>query len=148
MTRRNQMNPAQILAMRKSFETVKKRQKKNISKIPDLSERLARLRLVREKYVGDDRIISESVENLENNGFEVKFAENVEKAVEMVIDEIGNIRTVVKSKSNITKEINLTKELEARGFNVVETDIGDRLVQLLDEEVSHPTGPASHLSLD
>lgn len=55
---------------------------------------------------------------------------------------------MVKSKSNITKEINLVKELEADGIEVVETDIGDRLIQLLNENPSHPTGPAVHLSLN
>ncbi|RLI78912.1 lactate utilization protein [Archaeoglobales archaeon] len=137
-----------ILAMRKSFETVKKRQKENITKIPDLQERLKRLRAVREECVGNSDIIKKSIENLENNGFKVKFAEDSRKAIDIVLKEIGSTKIVVKSKSNITREVNLTKELEKREINVVETDIGDRLIQLLGEEPSHPTGPASHLSLD
>ncbi len=137
-----------LLVMRKAFETVKKRQKANISKIPDLQERLHRLRVVREKYVGNPDIIEIAVENLKNNGFRVKFADNTEKAVKLLLKEINEEKVVVKSKSNVTKEINLEKELESKGINVIETDIGDRLIQILGEEPSHPTGPAAHLSVD
>ncbi len=46
----------------------------------------------------------------------------------------------------MTKELELTKILEKRGINVIETDIGDRILQILDAHPSHPTGPVSHLS--
>lgn len=32
-------------------------------------------------------------------------------------------------------------------WKLIETDIGDRLLQILDEFPSHPTGPAVHLSV-
>jgi L-lactate dehydrogenase complex protein LldG len=134
--------------MRKSFEIVKKRQKANITKIPDLQERAERLRIVREECVGNPKVIEKSIESLESNGFKVRFAEDSKKAINIILKEIGSANIVVKTKSNITKEINLTKELEKRKINIVETDIGDILIQLLGEEPSHPTGSASHLSLD
>ena len=46
----------------------------------------------------------------------------------------------------MTKEIHLTEELESRGIEVIETDIGDRILQVLREKPSHPTGPVAHLS--
>ncbi|MDD5095149.1 MAG: LUD domain-containing protein [Dehalococcoidia bacterium] len=59
---------------------------------------------------------------------------------------MGSEKLVVKAKSNVTKEIDLARELESRGIEAVETDIGDRVVQIAGEKPSHPTGPASHLS--
>ncbi|MFQ6136208.1 MAG: LUD domain-containing protein [Candidatus Hydrothermarchaeales archaeon] len=53
---------------------------------------------------------------------------------------------MVKAKSNLTREINLTEELDSREIEVVETDIGDRILQLTNEKPSHPTGPVSHLT--
>jgi len=53
---------------------------------------------------------------------------------------------VVKSKSNVTKELELTKTLESKGIKVVETDIGDRILQVLHLNPSHPTGPIAHVS--
>ena len=35
-------------------------------------------------------------------------------------------KIVVKSRSNVTKEIHLTEELESRGIEVIETDIGEQ----------------------
>jgi len=63
-----------------------------------------------------------------------------------VITELGSDKLVVKSKSNLTKEIELAKALKEKGIQVVETDIGDRIIQLCGDLPSHPTGPASHLS--
>jgi len=142
------MNPYDILAMRKAFELVKKRQKENIHKISDLQERLVRLRRVREESVGNSELMDKAVKNLENNGFDVRFAKDDKDAIKIILEEIEDEELVVKSKSNVSKEIKLTERLESRGIKVVETDIGDRLIQLLNEEPSHPTGPASHLSLE
>ena len=38
--------------------------------------------------------------------------------------------------------------MKSLGINVVETHIGDKLIQLLKEEPSHPTAPAARLSLE
>ncbi len=133
--------------MQKAFKLVKERQKKNIHKIPDLEDRLKRLRSIREKSVGNKDLMKESIENLIQNGFDVRFAKSARDAVDIVLNEI-NDSIVVKSKSNVSREIKLVEELEKRGIKVIETDIGDRLIQLLDETPSHPTGPASHLPVD
>ncbi|HEY3142188.1 MAG TPA: LutB/LldF family L-lactate oxidation iron-sulfur protein [Acidimicrobiales bacterium] len=51
---------------------------------------------------------------------------------------------VVKSKSMVTEEIELTAALEARGTEVVETDLGEWIVQLAGETPSHIIAPALH----
>jgi L-lactate dehydrogenase complex protein LldG len=137
-----------LISMNRIFKTVKDRQKKNRCKIPDLDERVNRLKKVRESSVGNSELLKTVIESLESNGFRVRFAEDGDSAVEIVLEEIGDSELVVKSKSNLTKEISLTDKLVERGVEVVETDIGDRLIQLLGEEPSHPTGPASHLSVE
>jgi len=142
------MTPYSTLTMRKAFKLVKRRQKENMHKIPDLQERLARLRRVREESVGNSELMKKAIENLENNGFNVVFAQDDKEAIKIILKEIGNEKIVVKSKSNVSKEIKLTERLQSVGIKVIETDIGDRLIQLLNEESSHPTGPASHLSLE
>ncbi|PRY02228.1 LUD domain-containing protein [Allonocardiopsis opalescens] len=54
-------------------------------------------------------------------------------------------RLVVKSKSMVTEEIELNRALEADGVEVVETDLGEYIVQLGDERPSHIIAPAVHL---
>ena len=51
---------------------------------------------------------------------------------------------VVKSKSMATEEIDLNATLAANGTDVVETDLGEWIVQLADEVPSHIIAPALH----
>jgi len=51
---------------------------------------------------------------------------------------------VAKSKSMLTEECGLNAWLEARGFDVVDTDLGERIVQLGGESPSHIIVPAIH----
>jgi len=135
-----------LSAMRKAFATVRTRQRDNTGRIPDLEDRKSRLREVREFSVGNQALLEDAIQNLKANGIDVRLAQTKEEALSIVLEEIGSEKLVVKSKSNATKEIDLTKKLGALGIEAVETDIGDRVIQIADEKPSHPTGPASHLS--
>lgn len=135
---------AKIISMRNAFKTLKERQKHHT--IPDLEERKQRLRKIREDGVGNDDLLKQAAQNLEKNNFKVIWASDGGEAINSIINEIGNEKLVVKSKSNVTKETGLTKELSERGIEAVETDVGDRIVQIMDELPSHSTAPASHLS--
>nr|WP_302578669.1 LUD domain-containing protein [Methanobrevibacter arboriphilus] len=57
---------------------------------------------------------------------------------------------VAKSKSNTLGEIAASKFLQSKGIDVIETDLGDRILQLKgkDNKPTHPTGPASHLNVE
>ncbi|MBU2559591.1 LUD domain-containing protein, partial [archaeon] len=63
-----------------------------------------------------------------------------------IITELHDEKIVVKSKSNTAKEIDLAFELESSGVTVIETDIGDRILQISNETSTHPTGPISHMN--
>jgi L-lactate dehydrogenase complex protein LldF len=54
------------------------------------------------------------------------------------------VRRVVKSKSMLTEECGLNPYLAARGVAVVDTDLGEHIVQLADEPPSHIVLPAIH----
>jgi L-lactate dehydrogenase complex protein LldF len=54
------------------------------------------------------------------------------------------VRRVAKSKSMLTEECGLNPYLEARGIEVVDTDLGERIVQLAGEPPSHIVFPAIH----
>jgi L-lactate dehydrogenase complex protein LldF len=56
------------------------------------------------------------------------------------------VESVVKSKSMITEEIRLNSLLEQQGIEVVETDLGEFIVQLKGEAPYHIVTPAMHLS--
>ena len=138
------MNFDEIIALRKAFASVKQRQNKNIP--PDLEEKIKRLKAVRELSVGNEELLTRAIKKLEENGVRVFTAKSKNDAVGIILKAVGDERLVVKSKSNVAKEIELTAELQSRGIEVIETDIGDRILQVLKSKPSHPTGPVAHLS--
>lgn len=138
------MNFDEIISLRKAFESVKERQRKNLPL--NLQERTKRLCTVRELSVGNEELLQKAIKRVEENGIRVFSAKSSNEAINIILKELGDEKLIVKSKSNVTKEIHLTEELESRGIKVIETDIGDRILQVLKEKPSHPTGPIAHLS--
>ena len=132
--------------MRKSFRTISARQKENASRIPDLESRKERLRKTKEFSVGNEDLFTTTIAVLRDNGFRVVLAKTAEAAIRKVKDELKGYSLVVKSKSNVTKEIHLAEHLEKEGITVIETDLGDRIIQLQGCAPVHPTGPACHLT--
>jgi L-lactate dehydrogenase complex protein LldF len=53
-------------------------------------------------------------------------------------------KRIVKAKSMVTEEIHLNDYLESKGMEVVETDLGEYIVQLAGESPSHILAPAIH----
>ncbi len=137
---------AALDGMRKSFKTILGRQKENASRIPDLESRKERLRKMKEASVGNEDLFTQALAVLRENGFRVVIAKNSEAAVRKIRDELQGYDLVVKSKSNVTKEIHLAEQLEKSGIEVIETDLGDRIVQLAGCAAAHPTGPACHMT--
>jgi iron-sulfur cluster protein len=58
----------------------------------------------------------------------------------------NGVKKIVKSKSMTAEEIHLNDRLEAEGFGVTETDLGEWIIQLRHEGPSHMVMPAIHLS--
>jgi len=132
--------------MRSAFKTIQDRQRENLHLIRDIEKRKERLRRVKSDSVGNDEMFRGAVERLKENGFRVEFAKDEDQAIEILLREIGGERLVVKSKSNISKEIDLTHRLGEEGIEVIETDLGDRIIQISGLDPVHPTGPAAHLT--
>ncbi len=134
----------EIIALRKAFQTVKKKQQENFP--PDFRKKTQRLKAIRESSVGNQALLQQAVEKIEKNGIRVFYAKSKADALQVVFKELDNEKLVVKAKSNVSKEIGLVAALESKGIEVIDTDIGDRVLQVLREDPSHPTGPVAHLS--
>jgi len=81
------------------------------------------------------------------NGIKVHWATDAHEHNEIVysIMKENNIRHVVKSKSMLTEECHLNPFLAGKGIDVVDTDLGERIVQFRNEPPSHIVLPAIHL---
>lgn len=79
-------------------------------------------------------------------GGRVHWAEDAAAATQTVVDiaRAGGVRLAVKSKSMVSEEIHLNAALEAAGVTVVESDLGEYIVQLAGETPSHIITPVIH----
>ena len=97
-----------------------------------------------------DRYLAEAEAQLEANGAQVHWARDADEAREIVlaIASRHSVESVVKGKSMLTEEVELNPALERAGIRVCETDLGEYILQLLDEPPSHIVGPAIHRNLE
>ncbi|MHB8869240.1 MAG: LUD domain-containing protein [Thermoleophilia bacterium] len=98
----------------------------------------------------NDELLARTVEVVEAGGGRVKIAATAEEACAYIADlarERG-VRLVVKSKSMVSEEIHLNQALESLGIAVIETDLGERIIQLAGERPSHLIVPAVHKTKD
>lgn len=96
-----------------------------------------------------DKLLPEFESNFLQKGGKVIWANDAEDARQEIwkIMERAGAKTVVKSKSMTTEEIELNVFLEDKGVTTVETDLGEYIVQLLKQKPYHIVTPAMHLSL-
>ncbi len=96
-----------------------------------------------------DEVFDQFVANARRNGFHVHLAANAAEARSIVLDIVSaqgpRPRLIVKSKSMVTEEIGLNAALESAGHRVVETDLGEFIIQLRGERPAHIVTPAVHL---
>ena len=143
------MKSSELETMRKSFSTVKRRSS-SIKDLPSIKRLTSRVREIK-KYSFDnkDELFSQVLESFKRNDIECRFAQTSQDALSIIdelIEEYG-AEVIAKAKSNTLGEIGLKEHLD---IDVVETDLGDRILQLKKEDNKpvHPTGPASHLNVD
>jgi L-lactate dehydrogenase complex protein LldF len=84
--------------------------------------------------------------NARDNGVHVHWAADADGHNKIVHDIIqrARIKHVVKSKSMLTEECHLNEYLHSKGIDVIDTDLGERIVQLAGEPPSHIVLPCIH----
>ena len=94
-----------------------------------------------------DRYLLQFEEKVTSRGGHVFWAANGDEACAYIRDLAVShgVKTVVKSKSMVTEEIQLAPVLEEQGIKVWETDLGEFIVQLRHEAPYHIVTPAMHL---
>ena len=142
---------SELETMRKSFSTVKNRSEsiKNSKSVKRLEKRVQEIK--KESIENKDDLFNQACESLRRNDIEVRLAGTSEDALD-IIDELiseSDTEAIAKAKSNTLGEINLKGHFADSDIDVVETDLGDRILQLkaTDNKPVHPTGPASHLDI-
>lgn len=95
-----------------------------------------------------DRYLEEFAKNAEARGTKVYFAGNGLEARDYVLKlaKERGVKKIVKSKAMTSEEIHLNEALEEAGYQTVESDLGEYIVQLRKEHPYHFVFPAMHLT--
>ena len=145
------MKASELETMRKSFSTVKSRSN-SIKDSPSTKRLESRGREIKKFSIeNNDELLNQLLESFKRNGIDCVMAKTSKDAIDIIeglLDEY-DATTIAKAKSNTLGEINLKKHMADKDIDVVETDLGDRILQLkkTDNNPVHPTGPASHLNI-
>jgi L-lactate dehydrogenase complex protein LldF len=132
--------------------------------LPDWRERRQRAHAVRAEVIAHlDETLEKFTAKVSENGITVHRAKDAAHAIQIFLDITESEFTgrrkdtsssdasrripllVAKSKSMVSEEIELNHALEAAGYRVVETDLGEYIIQLRGERPSHIITPAAHL---
>ena len=93
-----------------------------------------------------DYYLDQLAANVRKNGGHVHFARDGAEAKKIITDIAlkANCKSCIKSKSMVSEEIDLVPALEAAGIEVVETDLGEFIVQISHDRPSHLVAPIVH----
>ncbi len=123
--------------------------------LPDWRERRQRAHAVRAEMIEHlDEYLEKFIGKAQQNGIIIHRAKDAAEAIRIILEIVGGDgrpplqKLIAKSKSMVTEEINLNHQLEAEGIRVVETDLGEYIVQLRNEKPTHIITPAVHLRRD
>ena len=118
-------------------------------RLDDYEELKAEAREIKEDAIARlPELIEEVKASVEANGGTVYVADDADDA-NRYIREVAAEREVeraIKSKSMTSEEIEVNEALAADGIDVVETDLGEWVLQIADEAPSHIVAPAIHKS--
>jgi len=92
--------------------------------------------------------LAEFARLLESRGTKVHWASNAQQGRDIILGILRekNAKVVVKSKTMTSEEIHLNDAMEKAGYEVVESDLGEYIVQLREEPPYHLVFPAMHLT--
>src|SRR5205814_7495506 len=95
-----------------------------------------------------DKYLVEFADKLGARGTKVHWASTGAQARDIILGIIRDkkARSIIKSKAMTAEEIHLNEALEQAGFEVVESDLGEFIVQLRKEAPYHIVFPAMHLT--
>ena len=123
------------------------RRKYAAASLPNWEELRSQARAIKdEALLHLDQYLEEFVRNAEIRGAKVHWARDAAEANAIIcrLATERGARIVVKSKSMTTEETHLNDALEAASMQVVETDLGEYIIQLAHETPSHIIAPAIH----
>ena len=118
---------------------------KEVPEWEELRNKACELKLYSNSHL--EELLLEFEKNATANGAIVHWAKDADEYCAIVYEILNehNVRHFIKSKSMLAEECGLNPFLMERGIDVVESDLGERILQLMHLEPSHIVLPAIHI---
>jgi L-lactate dehydrogenase complex protein LldF len=140
-------NPRLQAAYQSGMQRFSHSREEAFAQVVDIEEMRDELKKIRRSTVANlGHYLEEFERNAQDAGAVVHWAKD-ETDVGRIVLEIAQgkgTKRVVKSKSMVTEEVGLNQVLELAGIEVIETDLGEYIIQLAGERPSHIIAPAVH----
>lgn len=132
----------------RNYETVRDARKASFQDWPGARQRAAETKWQAVNHL--DQHLEQFAAKLESRGTKVHWATTAAQAREIILKIVHDkqAKSVIKSKAMTSEEIHLNDALEHAGLNVVESDLGELIVQLRKETPYHIVFPSMHLTRD
>ncbi len=140
-----------VAAVAKATNTISERRAGALEEVPDWQSWRSRARDLKAHVLENlPQYLEQFEERATARGVKVHWARDGKAASKIVFElaERAGEGAIVKAKSMVTEEIELNHALEARDYEPLETDLGERILQLGGQMPSHIVAPALHLSRD
>jgi L-lactate dehydrogenase complex protein LldF len=131
----------------KTLWFIREKRDKAAWQIPEWEELREQASQIKENVLSDlHKYLLQFEDRILENGIHVHWAATPEEHNSIVYEIIRKkgVKQIVKSKSMLTEECHLNQYLEGHGIDVVDTDLGERIVQLANEPPSHIVLPCIH----
>lgn len=124
---------------------------KAYAEMPDSDALLREARRIKREAIGHhDENLERFIQAAKSMGVNIHLAPDAETAVRLVVNlaHRAGAKRIAKAKSMTSEEVELRQHLEKEGFDVVETDLGERIIQLANQRPSHMVAPAIHMTVE
>jgi len=134
------------LALSRATASYRQNLSKSLAKYPHTIALADEVRKIKERSVPRwESLLKEASDNIAENKGQAYFARTAEDARRIVGEIAGSKKIIVKAKSLTCEEIDLRQHLQEIENQVWETDLGELILQLLDEAPMHILSPAIHV---
>lgn len=145
----HKLNDAQLRKNLKSVMDTLKNNRKNLiaSRYTDWETLREQGKAVKQKSLSKlDMLLEKFEQNATKNGFIIHWANDSKEANEIIytLMQEKQITKILKGKSMASEETHLNAFLKQKGIEPIETDLGELIIQLIDEPPVHIVAPAIH----
>jgi len=151
--KRNALEALQNVTLQKALTNVKRgfidKRKLAMEALPEFPKlRLAARDIKQHTLAHLDSYLEQFEQQVIANGGQVHWARNALEAQQVVaqICADAGARSVTKGKSMVSEEVALNEALEQAGYEIIETDLGEYIIQLAQQPPSHIIAPAVHMT--